>query len=82
METMVFSITLRLTKTKIKQELLKKKIVKRFFRPEDMIGLLKSNLRIFLLREFGVVWIYIDLPGIVIWQHIHPSTLHSYLEEG
>ena len=20
---------------------------------------------------------YIDLPGVVIWQHIHPSTLHS-----
>ena len=61
---MVFSITLRLTKTKIKQELLKKKfILKRFFRPEDMIGLLQSNLEIYLLRKFDVVWVYIDLPA-------------------
>ena len=51
---------------------------KRFFCPQDMIGLLRSNLGIFLLRKFGVVWVYIDLPGVVIWQHIHPSTLHSY----
>ena len=38
-------------------------------------------------RNFSVakVWccmVYIDLPGVVIWQHIHPSTLHSYWEEG
>ena len=47
-----------------------------------MIGLLRSNLGIFLLRKFGIVWVYIDLPGVVIWQHIHPSTLYSYWEEG
>ena len=47
-----------------------------------MIGLLRSNLGIFLLRKFGVAWIYIDLPGVVIWQHIHPFMLHSYWEEG
>ena len=35
-----------------------------------MIGLLRSNLGIFLLRKFGVVWVYIDLPGVVFWQHI------------
>ena len=55
---------------------------KRFFCPHDMIGLLQSNLGIFLLGKFGVVWVYIDLPGVVIWQHIHSSTLHSYWEEG
>ena len=47
-----------------------------------MIRLLRSNLVIFLLRKFSVVWVYIDLPGVVIWQHIHPSMLHSYWEEG
>ena len=52
-----------------------------FFCPKDMIGLLLSNLGIFQLQEF-VVWVFIDLPGVVIWQHIHPSTLHSYWEEG
>jgi len=51
---------------------------KRFFLPQDMIGLLRPNLGIFLLRKFGVVWVYIDLPGVVIWQHIHLSTLHSF----
>ena len=30
------------------------------FRPQDMIGLLRSNLGIFLLRKFGDVWVYID----------------------
>ena len=29
------------------------------------------------MRKFGVVWVYIDLPGVVIWLHIHPSTLHA-----
>ena len=46
---------------------------KRFFRPQDMIGLLQSILGIFRLRKFGVVWVYFDLPGVVIWQHIHPT---------
>ena len=37
-------------------------------------------------RNFSIakVWCcngYIDLPGVVIWQHIHPSTLHSSWEE-
>ena len=41
-----------------------------FFCPQDMIGLLRSNLGIFQLQEF-VVWVFIDLPGVVIWQHIH-----------
>ena len=47
--------------------------------PQDMIGLLRSNLRIFSIAK---VWcclgFYIDLPEVVIWQHIHPSTLHSF----
>ena len=28
----------------------------------------------FLLRKFGVVWVFIDLRGVEIWQHIHPSS--------
>ena len=35
--------------------------------------------QIFLLRKFGVVWVYIDLPGVVIWQHIYPSTHASFI---
>ena len=54
---------------------------KEIFCPQDTIGLLRSNLGILLLRKFGIVWVYIDLPGVVIWQHIHPSTLHLYWEE-
>ena len=50
-----------------------------FFVPQDMIGLLRSNLGIFSIAKVGF---YIDLPGVVIWQHIHPSTLHSFWEEG
>ena len=30
-----------------------------------------------LLIGFGI-----DLPGVVIWQHIHPSTLHSFWVKG
>ena len=42
-----------------------------------MIGLLRSNLGIFSNAKFGVVWVYIDLPGVVIWQHnIHPRFIH------
>ena len=48
----------------------------------NMIGLFQLNHRIFLLRELGVAWVYIDLPGVVFWQHIHTSTLYSYWEEG
>ena len=36
-------------------------------------GLLRSNLGNYLFRKFVVVWVYIDLPGVVIWQHIHPA---------
>ena len=36
------------------------KILKEIFCPQDMIGLLRSNLGIFLLQKFGVVWVYID----------------------
>ena len=36
-------------------------------------GLLRSNLGNYLFRKFVVVWVYIDLPGVVIWQHIHPT---------
>jgi len=50
-----------------------------FFDPR----LLRSNLRIFSVAK---VWcclgFYIDLPGVVIWQHIHQSMLHSSWEEG
>ena len=56
----------------------------RFFCPQDMIGLLRSNLGIFWLQKFGVYTygrVYIDLPGVVICQHIHPSTLLSYTEK-
>ena len=35
--------------------------------------------QIFLLRKFGVIWVYIDLPGVVIWPHIYPSTHASYI---
>ena len=66
-------------------ELLGKKylFLKEIFCPQDMIGLLRSNLGIFSIAK---VWcclgFYIALPGVVIWQHIHPSTLHSFWEEG
>ena len=42
-----------------------------------MIGFIRSNLWIFLLRKSGVVCVYIYLPRVVIWQHIHP-----YWKEG
>ena len=35
-----------------------------------------------IARVWCCLGFYIDLPGDVIWQHIHPSTLHSYWEEG
>ena len=44
-----------------------------------MIVLLQSNLGIFQLRKFGVDWVYIDLPGVVIWQHIMHIMLVFYL---
>ena len=49
-----------------------------------MIGLLRINLGILLWRKLGVVLGYIHLPGVVIchWQYSHPSTLHTYWEEG
>ena len=37
----------------------------------DRVASIKSRI-FFILRKFGVVWVYIDLPGVVIWQHIHP----------
>ena len=40
----------------------------------NIIELLRSNLGIVLLRNFGVVGFFIELPGVVIWQHINPST--------
>ena len=49
----------------------------RFFCPQDMIGLLRSNH-----CDWCCLCLYIYLPGVVIWQHIHPSTLHSFWEEG
>ena len=50
----------------------------RYFCPQDMIGLLRSDLNIFLLWKFGIVWVYIDLPGVVIWQtFIHPRFIHT-----
>ena len=36
------------------------------------------NLGFFLLKKFGVVCAYTALPGVVIWQYIHPSMLHSF----
>ena len=48
-----------------------------------MIGLLRSNLGIFLLRKFGAVWVfYIALPGVVIWQlgSIHLKFLSCWVE--
>ena len=36
----------------------------------------------FSIQKFGVVWVSIDLPGVVIWQHIHPSMFYSFWEEG
>ena len=45
------------------------------FCPQDMIGLLRSNLRIFLLGKFGVVWVYIDLRSGSTF--IHPRFIHT-----
>ena len=42
--------------------------------PQDMILLLQSNDGNFLLQKFGVVWVFIDLPGVVIW---HPHFIHT-----
>ena len=57
----------------------KRNFFKEIYLYRGMIWLfIRSNLGIFLLRKFGVVLVYIELPGVVIWQHIHPSTLHSY----
>ena len=43
------------------------------FKRDFFIGLLRSNLGIFSIAK---VWcFYIDLQGVVIWQHIHPSML-------
>jgi len=53
-------------------------VLKKFVCPQDMIGLLRSNIGIDLLQNIGVVWVYIDLPVDVIWQHINLSTLHSF----
>ena len=48
-----------------------------FLSPEhDKVVTIKS-WNFFPLQKFGIVWVYIDLIGVVIWQHIHPSTLHS-----
>ena len=57
-------------------------VSKIFFCPQYIIGLLRSNLGIFQLWKFVVVWVYIDLLGVVIWQHIHPSMLHLFWKEG
>ena len=53
-------------------ELLGKKylFLKEIFCPQDMIGLLRSNLGIFSIAK---VWCCL---GFYI-EHIHPSTLHS-----
>ena len=35
------------------------------------------------MHKFGVEGVFnIDLPGVVIWQHVHQSTLHLFREEG
>ena len=38
-----------------------------------MIGLLRSNLEIFLLQNLVLNGFFIDLSGVVIWQDISPS---------
>ena len=62
-----------------------KKKFKEIFCPQDMIGLLRSNLGIFAIA-IAKVWcclgFYFDLSGVVFWEHIHPSKLHSSWEEG
>ena len=55
---------------------------KDFFVPRTWSGCYDQISEFFLLRKFHVVRVYIYLPGVVIWQHIHPSTLHSFWEEG
>ena len=54
--------------------------LKEFFCPQDMI---KSQNYFYCesLVLSGFILINIDLPGVVIWRHIHPSTLHSYWED-
>ena len=39
----------------------------------DRVVTIKSRM-FFILRRFGVAWVFIDLPGVVIWQHVHPSS--------
>ena len=78
----VFSKTLAAFNSNIKESIVLLIPLKEIFCPQDMIGLSRANLGIFLLRMFGVVCVYIDLPGVVFWQHIHPSTLHLYWKEG
>ena len=41
----------------------------------------KIKSRNILKRKFGGVWVYIDLPGVVIWQHIHPFTRYIHTEK-
>ena len=43
----------------------------------DRVVTIKSR-NFFLLRKFGVVWVYIDLPGAVIWQNIHGIKIVTY----
>jgi len=31
--------------------------------------------------EYSGVWVYIDLPWVVIWQHIHPFTRYIHTEK-
>ena len=51
--------------------------LKRCFSPQeghDQVVTIKS--RNFSIARFGVVcFFFIDVPGVVIWQYIHPSTL-------
>jgi len=46
--------------------------LKRFFVPRTWSGCYNQISEFFLLQRFGVVWVFIDLPGVVIGQHIHP----------
>ena len=44
------------------------------FVPRTWSGYYDQISEFFLLGRFDVVWVFIDLPGVVIWQHIHPSS--------
>jgi len=50
-----------------------------FFCHDRVVKIKSWNFSI--AKVWSCLGFYIDLPGVVIWQHIDPFTLHSYWEE-